>query len=489
MTDRLERLKKLVRTFPNRPGVYLMHDSDGEIIYVGKAKSLKKRVSSYFRHASGYASPRFRKLVASIEDISTIRTETEAEALIVESRLIKKIMPFFNVDLKMNERYPDVHVTDDDFPRLEVTLRKGEGLHIGPYVSAGELRRVLRLIERYFPLRTCRHDFSKVHLTRPCLRHSLGKCLAPCVGFCSKGEYGDVLDDVVLLLRGQTLEVTDRLRKRMDRRAREMRFEEAARLRDTLRALWRFSRQKVSATLSADLDEDTWQVLCDLQGTVGLPTVPWRIDGFDISHSSGHETYGVVVVFEQGLPNPSLYRRFGIREVQGIDDFRSMKETVTRRYRKCLEGEAPLPQLILIDGGPEQLCFASEALSELGLSIPVISLAKREELVFTLDSEEPIELERNDPVLRLLQRVRDESHRYAITTHRGKRQERLRRSALEDIPGIGKRRAAALLARFGSVQQIARLGESALMEVPGIGESHARNILRHLGGIDDEKQG
>ncbi|PIE55098.1 MAG: excinuclease ABC subunit C [Dethiosulfovibrio peptidovorans] len=481
MADRVERLKKLVRTFPNRPGVYLMHDSGGSVIYVGKAKSLKKRVSSYFRH-SGFASPRLRKLVSTVEDISTIRTETEAEALIVESRLIKKLRPFFNVDLKINERYPYVHVTDEAFPRLKVSLHKGEGLHIGPFVSAGELRRLLRLIERYFPLRTCAQDLSRVTVKRPCIRHELGKCQAPCAGLCSPGDYRDILDDVLLLLRGQTLDVTERLRRRMDKAAQNLDFEGAARLRDTLRALWRFSRQRVSATLSADLDEDTWQVLVRLQEIVGLATIPWRIDGFDISHSSGHETYGVAVVFEQGLPNPSLYRRFAIRDVEGIDDFRSMRETVTRRYRRCLDGEAPLPQLILIDGGPEQLRFAADALTDLGLAVPIISLAKREELIFTLGSDQPLVLERNDPALRLLQRVRDESHRYAITTHRGKRQERLRRSALEDIPGIGKRRAAALLARFGSVHQISRLSPEELMVVPGIGDKHAENILNYLGG-------
>ncbi len=485
--DRLERLKNLIRTFPYKPGVYLMHDENGKVIYVGKAKSLRKRVSSYFRH-SKFASPRLQKLVSLIEDISTVRTETEAEALIVESRLIKKIMPFFNVDLKMNERYPYVHITDEPFPRILVTLRKGDGLHIGPFVSAGELRNLLRLVEKYFPLRTCRYDLSRVKKKRPCIRHSLGKCLAPCAGFCSKSDYNDVLDDVVLLLRGMTLDVTERLRKRMDKAAKNMEFEEAARLRDALRALWRFSRQKISATLSTDLDEDTWKVMSRLQEVLGLSTVPWRIDGFDISHSSGHETYGVAVVFEQGLPNPSLYRRFAIREVVGIDDFRSMRETVRRRYLRCLKGEAPLPQLILIDGGPEQLVFAQESIRELGLSIPIVSLAKREELIFTLNSEEPIALDRGDPALKLLQRVRDESHRYAITTHRAKRQERLKRSALEEIPGIGKRRATSLLARFGSVQRISMLDEETLSQVPGIGLKQAKNILKHLGGEMPDEQ-
>ncbi len=480
--QRRERIRGILRTLPHRPGVYLMHDPSGKTIYVGKAKNLKRRVSSYFNHRD-FAIPRLRKLVQTVADVSFIRTETEAEAFIVESRLIKKLQPFFNVELKMGTRYPYVVITQDPYPRAILTRQMDpSGQVFGPYTSAGALRELLKLIRDFFPLRTCGYDLIKSPPSRPCLMYDLKRCGAPCVGKCSAKEYRQVVDDVVMLLQGQTAGLIARLRKRMDRYAQELRFEEAAKTRDTIRALWRLTRQKISSTLTGDLDEDTWEALLRLQELCGLATVPWRIDGFDISHSSGHETYGVAVVFEQGYANPSLYRRFLIKTVQGIDDFRSMRETVLRRYRHQLKTESPLPQLILIDGGPEQLAFARQALEEVPVTIATVALAKREELIFTDPQKSPLALERTDPALRLLQRVRDEAHRYAITTHRHRRVARLSRSALEEVPGIGKHRAAQLLAAFGSVQRIAELDSQELQRVSGIGPTQAERILRHLRG-------
>jgi len=264
----------------------------------------------------------------------------------------------------------------------------------------------------------------------------------------------------------------------MERAAKSLEFEEAARLRDTIRAIWRISRQRISSPLREDFDGDMWQCLNRLQQVLKLPVIPWRIDGFDISHMSGKETYGVVVVFEQGSPNRTLYRRFKIRTVEGVDDFRSIEETVTRRYGQCLKGNEPLPQLALIDGGPVQLEFARKALDGLGLSdLPAVSLAKEEELIYHKPGEKAIRLDFSDSALRLLQRVRDESHRYAIESHRAYRSRRLRRSVLEDVPGIGKHRAAQLLGRFGSARNIAGLSVEELTAVPGIGPSMAGRIL------------
>ncbi|MDY3868565.1 MAG: excinuclease ABC subunit UvrC [Pyramidobacter sp.] len=481
-TTRMERIRAILKTLPLKPGVYLMHDETGKVIYVGKAKVLKRRVSSYFNHKD-FAIPRLRKLVQTVEDISFIRTETEAEAFIVESRLIKKLQPFFNVELKMGTRYPYVVVTSEAFPRIVVTRqRPSTGRVFGPYTATGTLNALLRLIKNFFPLRTCALDLSKRKLQRPCIMYDVGKCPAPCGGYCTEREYSQTVDDILMLLNGQTSDLIARLRVRMEKLAKEMRFEEAALARDTIHNLWRFSRQKISATLTGELDEDTWEALTRLRDLCRLPVVPWRIDGFDISHSSGHETYGVVVVFEQGISNPSLYRRFQIKTVEGIDDFRSMRETVLRRYRQLIDSQLPLPQLILIDGGPEQLIFAREALKEVPVDIPTISLAKREELVFVEPDSEPLRLERNDPALRLLQRVRDESHRYAITTHRRRRISRLSRSALENIEGIGKHKAAQLLATFGSVQKIAGMSASELQKAPGIGPVQAQKIVQYLTG-------
>ncbi len=214
--------------------------------------------------------------------------------------------------------------------------------------------------------------------------------------------------------------------------------------------------------------------------------LPWRIDGFDISHFSGKETVGVVVVFEQGVPNPSLYRRFSVKSVEGIDDFRSIEEVVGRRYGRVLEGQEPMPQLILIDGGPQQLVFAKQALEAHHVEdVPLVALAKREEELYLPGEMSPLRLERNDPALLLLQRVRDEAHRFAVTSHRGKRNIRLRRSALEEIPGLGKKRAAALLAVFGSVRRLSTADEEALGSVPGSGPALARKIRNALREMDD----
>lgn len=488
-----EKIKTVLKNLPDRPGVYLMRDADGKVIYVGKAKSLKKRVASYFRHDS-FASPRLRKLVQTIWDISVIRTETEVEALILEAKLIRKYSPFFNVDLKMSDRYPYIKITAEPYPRIVITRQKTPdgSLYFGPYVSAGDVRSLLRLIERHFPLRTCSRDIVAVQAgraIRPCLRHALGRCMAPCAGYASATEYRERADDVILLLQGQSSEVVERLRSRMDRAARALSFEEAARLRDTIRAIWRITRQRITSPLREDFDGDMWLCLNGLQGKLGLPTLPWRIDGFDISHMSGRETYGVVVVFEQGVPNRSLYRKFKIRTVEGVDDFRSIEETVTRRYGRCLKENEPLPQLVLIDGGPVQLEFAKRALLALGLGVlPVVSLAKEEELIYHTIDGPPLRLGLDDPSLQLLQRIRDESHRFAIGSHRSSRSARLRRSLLEDIPGIGKHRAAQLIGRFGSVREIAERSVEDLTSVPGIGSALAEQIVRYLKEKDDGDQ-
>lgn len=487
-----EHLIEMVKRFPDRPGVYMMRDAGGEIIYVGKAKSLKKRVSSYFRHQQ-YASPRLAKLVDTISDISTIRTESEAEALVLEARLIKLYQPFFNVELKMGERYPFIKITQEDFPRAVVTrYRQDDGaLYIGPFVKTGDLRMLFRLAERYFPLRTCSLPLKKDerYQTRSCMRHTLGLCLGPCVHPEVEQKYRERTADLVLLLQGKGADLAERLHKRMDAASAQLEFEESARLRDTIRAIWRVNRSKLWTPAMFEETND-WIPLKRLQEVLGLDVLPWRIDGFDISHTQGEHTVGVVVVFEQGVANRSLYRRFNINSVDNIDDFRSMEETLTRRYKKVLEAEEPLPQLVLIDGGPVQLEFATNALASLGLSkISAVSLAKREELIFVPGRDDPISLDGHDPALRLLQRVRDESHRYAITSHRQKRDKKFTRSALEDIPGLGKNKAAHLLTRYGSVRALAKLSTDELAAVPGIGPVLAKRIYDALDISDTTEDG
>ncbi len=478
-----ENMRSKIRSFPSRPGVYLMHDQEGTVLYVGKAKSLKKRVASYFR--SNYASPRLRKLAESVRDISIIRTESEMEALIVEARLIKKYQPKFNVELKMGERYPYIKITAEPFSRIVITRHKEEdgAQYVGPFTRVSEVRSLLHLVERFFPLRSCAGKIVPSRENRPCMKYHVGKCAAPCAEKISLVEYNRMLAHVVLLLHGQTRDLVEKLRSQMEEAANHLNFEEAAELRDTIRAIWRYTRHRSVGVLKEGLGEDMWETLLELQEVLGLPTLPWRIDGFDISHGGGTHTVGVAVVFEQGIPNPSLYRRFTVRTVEGVDDFRSLQETVERRYSKVLEGQEPLPQLVLVDGGPVQLSFVREVLDRLGLNaLAVVSLAKREETIYFCSGKEPLVLPREKGYARLLQHVRDESHRFAVGSYSKSYHRGLRRSALEEIPGIGKTRAAQILAHFGGMRNMSTLSEEEIAGAPGVGGALAKKIYQGLHG-------
>ena len=477
------KIQSILKNLPQKPGVYLMRNSEGNVIYVGKAKKLKRRVSSYFRHSKIF-SARLVKLVESIEDISIIRTETEAEALIVEARLIKKYSPFFNVELKMSEKYPYIKITDEEFPRLEITRHKSNdgALYLGPYVSAGTIKNLMRLAERYFPLRICKSKIKPDKNKRPCIEYNLGHSMGACAALCSKTEYRERVSDLILLFNGKSPELIERLRTRMNNHAEKLEFEKAAFCRDTIKAIWKASRYKVSSALQEDLDNATWKVLTRLQELLNLPVLPWRIDAFDISHTYGHETYGCCIVFEQGKPNKNLYRRFKIRSLQDgeINDFQSIYETVKRRYNHVIDNSEPSAQLALIDGGKGQLEYAQKAIHELNFEIPMIALAEREEIIFLPNKDTPLILERSDPALQILQRLRDEVHRFAITTHRNARESRMKHSKLHDIKGIGKLRATELLVKFGSVEKISTLNPEELATVKGIGLSTAEKILEQL---------
>ena len=466
-----EKISAILKNLPERPGVYLMRDEDGKIIYVGKAVKLKRRVSSYFRHS--HLSPRLNKLVSMIDDISIIRTETEAEALIVEAKLIRRYSPFFNIELKMSDKYPYIKITNEDFPRLEITRHKQNdgGLYLGPFVDAGNIRNLMRLAERYFPLRICRSKISPNKNKRPCVEYNLGRSMGACAGLCTQTEYRERVADIILLFEGKSAELVERLRQRMNMAAKSLEFEKAGRYRDTIRAIWRLSRQKISSALQEDLDNETWKVLNRLQEILNLKVLAWRIDAFDISHTFGHETYGCCVVFEQGRPCPNLYRKFKIKSLKDgeINDFESIYETVKRRYTHVKENSEPAPQLVLIDGGPVQLEYAQRALKELNFELPMIALAESEEIIFFPEKpNEPLRLERSDPALQLLQRIRDEVHRFAITTHRHAREKRMRYSKLNEIHGIGKKKAAELLVKFGSVEKISKLKPEDLQKIEGI---------------------
>ncbi|MBQ9419434.1 MAG: UvrB/UvrC motif-containing protein, partial [Synergistaceae bacterium] len=318
--------------------------------------------------------------------------------------------------------------------------------------------------------------------------YNLGHSMGACAGLCSKSEYRERVADLILLFEGKSAELVERLRERMDAAAKNLEFEQAARYRDTIRAIWRLSKQKISSALQEDLDSETWDVLNRIQKLLGLKTLAWRMDAFDISHTHGHDTYGCCVVFEQGRPSPNLYRRFKIKSLNDgeINDFQSIYETVKRRYAHVIDNSEPAPQLALIDGGSIQLEYAEKALNELGFELPLIALAEREELIFLPGKpDEPLRLERSDPALQLFQRLRDEVHRYAITTHRNARAKHIRHSRLDEIPGIGRKKAAELLVRFGSTSKIAALTPEELQTVPGIGPKFAKKILEELNDSEE----
>ncbi len=583
MTDTVAEKLKLL---PESPGVYLMKDDRGKIIYVGKAVVLKNRVRQYFQQNKAH-TPKVRAMVEKIADFETIMTSSEVEALILECNLIKKHRPRYNIRLKDDKSYPYVKVTlDEEYPRVLITrrIRKDGARYFGPYTNVTAVHESLKLLRRLFPLRSCRKMGD-----RPCLEHHIKRCLAPCTGKVDKEEYEAMIRAVLLFLEGRTEDVERELQMRMQAAAEEYHFELAARLRDQLQAVRRVAEKQNIVTGSGDQDavgmarsdigvcvqiffiragkmigrehfllqqggEETdealltaflqqyyhqaafvpyeillpfepedlplfseWlsekkggkvQISVPQRGTkrdilkmaegnaekylrdeadrvkqanaqtlgaveelgryLGLRKLPSRMECFDISHNQGSETVASMVVFEDGLPKKSDYRRFKIRTAEGKpDDFKSMREVTTRRYGKLTEAE--LPDLIVIDGGKGQLSSALEIIRGAGhMQVPVVGLAKQFELIFTEGSPDPVELPRNSQALYLIQRIRDEAHRFAITYHRKLRGKRNLVSVLDHIDGIGPKRRKMLWNHFGNLSKIKTASVEELAAVDGM---------------------
>ena len=595
MTDIVAEKLKLL---PDSPGVYIMKDDHGKIIYVGKAIVLKNRVRQYFQSSRNH-TPKVRAMVSHIADVETIMTANEVESLILEANLIKKHRPRYNIRLKDDKSYPYVKVTvQEDFPRVFITRRvlRDGARYFGPYTNVTALRDSLKLLRRLFPLRTCR-----TMPERPCLEYHIKRCLAPCVGKVEAEDYRAMIRAVLLFLEGRTDDVERELEQRMNAAAEAYHFETAARLRDQLSAvrtaaerqnivtgagdqdavgmarsaagvcvqiffirggkmigrehfLLRGSEEEsdadilrafleqyynqatfvprevllpcaieaaAQATIEAWLaarkgggkvalltpqrgtkheivqmatgnaakflaDEETRRSLLDEQtlGAVeelgrylGLKHPPRRMECFDISHNQGQETVASMVVFEDGAPKKSDYRRFKIRSTEGKpDDFLSMREVTTRRYVGLPEEE--LPDLIIIDGGKGQLSSALEIIRHAAghKDVPVVGLAKQFELVFTEGNSEPVELPRRSQALYLIQRIRDEAHRFAITFHRKLRGKRNLVSVLDHIVGIGPKRRQSLWTHFGTLDKIKAASVDELAAVPGMNRPSAEAI-------------
>jgi len=388
-------IKEKLKALPDSPGVYLMKNKDGNVIYIGKAVSLRKRVASYFKKET--SSYRTDVLRSNIADIDYIKTGSEEEALLLEAALIKEKQPKFNVLLKDDKRYPLLKLSlNEKFPRLVIVRRKkkDKAIYFGPYTNAKLLRKALGIMRKIFPLRTC-----NVMPKAPCLNYHIGQCIAPCLYVsqpyqekAGKDIYGQVVGDVTLFLKGKKEELVKKLSLRMKDAAFDKNFEEAARLRDQIQALSVIGgKWKKQELFLAE-----------------------RIEGFDISNISGREAVGSMVSFLNGRPDKSNYRRYKIKTVLAVDDYKMIEEILMRRYKKLLAGNLPLPDLVLIDGGKGHVGIARSVLDRLGLNkIKTLGIAKKEETIFSEFGQENV----SDDFKKLFQHIRDEAHRFAQNYH------------------------------------------------------------------------
>src|SRR6476659_9406816 len=608
------RLETQLKTLPAKPGVYLFRDKAGDVLYVGKAKSLRPRVRSYFQQNQDTRTA-IQQLPDRVEDIEVIVTQNEVEALHLEQNLVKRHRPPFNVRLRDDKSFPYIAVTvEDDYPRVMFTRerhRRGV-VYFGPYANAKKVRETLDVLNRVFRYRPCEGPQPGRHSGIPCLDFHIERCHAPCVGYISKEDYGELIEQVIEFLSGDDRPIRRRLEQQMREAATDERFEDAARYRNRLAAIERLSeRQAVERKSIGTIDvvgvavseeraavqvfplregrmvdrysfhlenaageeiEEVLEQFCleyygsapsippqilvprgtgdlgaleeflserrgsrvevrvpergekrrlqelaqqnaqlalesetfvaetkrarrvealeELREALNLESLPIRIECFDISNIQGQEIVGSMVVFEDAVAKKSHYRKFTVKGVEGQDDFASMREVISRRFSRLAadpgsddwnESFAATPNLVVIDGGKGQLSAALAAMQELELPrVAVISLAKRIEEVFVPGRSEPILLPRESPALQLLQRIRDEAHRFAITFHRQRRDVAARASMFDQIEGVGPARRRALLRHFGSAERVLAATEEELEGVPGVPAKTARSIYAQL---------
>jgi len=428
--DRLADIRARIAEFPKTPGVYLMKDAQGRVLYVGKAKDLRARAGSYFQPSADLLNtrgPDICRMVEKVVDVDFIECDSEVDALLKEARLIKDIQPPHNVQLRDDKTFPYLEITtSDDYPGVFVTRTprsKGSRLY-GPFASPAAIRDAVNALQRVFKFRTCemeiREDDESRRYFRPCLLHAINQCTAPCAALISKEDYRKDISRFRKFLASKRSVVVRQMTREMEQASKELRFEEAARLRDRIKAIG-------GLELAGDVREDAQpevfyvdprQGLEGLAKLLGLESPPRSMECIDIAHLQGEATVGALVCFIDGRPFKNGYRRFRIATVQGIDDYAAIREVITRRYRYAAEGEELYPDVILIDGGLGQLHAGLEAFSEMNIRPPmVISLAKREEEVYIQARTAPVRLARNNPALRLLQSMRDEAHRFAQHYH------------------------------------------------------------------------
>ncbi len=610
----LEKLEARLKEIPQEPGVYFMKDETDQILYIGKSKSLRNRVRSYFRDAAHHHTPRIATMVRKVTDIEIIVTDTEAEALALEANLIKQHQPYFNVLLKDDKKYPYLCITwGEDYPRIFITRKRrkdAKSRYYGPYVDTGLLRRTLQIAQRIFPLRQRRQPLFK---DRPCLNYDIGRCPGVCQQLITPEDYHSIVQRVAMVFQGRSHELIDILTAQMEKAAEALDFEKAAIVRDQIKGLETLgAHQKVALpddTVSRDAialstdDEHACvqlfqiragrlvgrlgfvadaqsgtsgeilqrvleehyrlvdpveipaeilvqhllpegdmlaefltvqkgrkvsidmpqrqakaelvemvernaqyelartqrfadrnnQAMEDLAEIVDLPGSPKRIEGYDISHIQGSDAVASQVVFLDGLPAKQHYRTYKIQNPTVTsghsDDFASMAEVIRRRFRRYAEdpslqrvGNPDWPDLVMIDGGKGQLSAVVAVLEDMNLlsELRVVSLAKRLEEIFLPGEKRSLKTEADQPGVMLLRRLRDEAHRFAVSFHRKKRMGRMRRSRLEDIPGLGHHRRKQLLATFHSVDYIREASPTQLATVDGIGPQLAQQIYEYF---------
>ena len=478
------KLKEKIKNFPDSPGVYIMRRKGGEILYVGKALALRKRIAYYFK-IDDTLSPRLKSLMSQVEAIEYLLTSSEEEALILECDLIKQHRPRYNISLRDDKKYPFLKITvNEKYPRVFITrtIKKDGARYFGPYPLVLPLRRTLRLIKKVFPVRSCRGDVSKVKRSL-CLYFQINECLGPCQGKVDKDEYRQMVRQLCRFLAGGQNEIIKHFGEEMEEFSRKRQYEEAAKIRDRIKTLQKviFMTEITSGYLPLPKKGETRLALEELKNILGLEVVPNIIQCLDVSNIQGEEAVGAVVSFQKGCPDKDNYRRFKIRSVKKIDDYAMLEEVLTRHFQNLIEAKSKLPDLLVIDGGRGHLNRASKALGKLKVgNTPVLALAKEFEYLYLSRMDKPLHLPFGSPGLSLVQRLRDEAHRFAHAYFSKLRKKKLSASVLDDIPGIGPQKKRSLLVFFGSIEMIRKASFQNLKRVEGINEYLAGRVKEVL---------
>ncbi len=474
-----------LKTLPNRPGCYLMRDRQGAIIYVGKAKNLKRRVSSYFRKGAKHA-PKVRSMVDTVYDFEFMTVKNEAESLLTEAALIKKYKPHFNILMRDDKRYLALRADSDaPWPRFECVriVREDGAKYFGPFPSSPVVRKAKDFVEKRYGIRECDALLPDGDTHAHCLANIVRCCAAPCLGKISQEEYRARFDEACAFLEGKRPDVLAELDAKMRELGKSGKFEEAAQTRDLLFALKEMTKAHFVRKSPRMKEAAARQGIEELAAAIGLEKPPCTIECVDISNLFGTHNVASLVVARDGLPDGRYYRHFKIKSFEGADDPAAMAEVVRRRYGpdSTLLAKSPRADLYICDGGITQLRAARAAFAEIGVfDIPTIGLAKRQEEVVLDDGRENIFLPRDSEALMVITRLRDEAHRFAITYHRSLRDRTIRESVLDEIPGIGEAKKIKLLKKFKSVYGIAKASAADIAKTAGVGEETANEIIRRL---------